>query len=208
VILVVAAWKPELRALGRALRDRRGRPIERAVVGVGLVEAALGASRALARRRPRAVVLVGTAGVYPRSGRAPAVGDVVVARRIHLVSVSVARGLAYFPGPMPVTAACDRTLRSDLARSAAARQVDVACPSAITRGAAAATALATAAGAAVENLEAFAVARAAAEVGVPFVAVLGIANQVGPRAHAQWAAHGAEAAARACSGLRAFLEDR
>ncbi len=205
MILVVAAWRPELRALTRSRRPPGDRSVERAVVGVGPVEAALGTARALADLQPRALILLGTAGVYRGSGPRPAIGAAVVARNIRFASVGTTRGLVYFPGPMPLAASCDRKLRSGLAAAASVLQVDVACPPAITRSAAAAAEVAGETGAAVENLEAFAVARAAAEAGVPFAAVLGIANQVGPRAHAEWAAHGAEAAARACAVLLEYL---
>ena len=205
MILVVAAWQPELRGLGRRLRDARGRRVECVVVGVGPVEAALGTARALRARRPSALILIGTAGVYRTVVRRPPVGQVVVARRIRFVSIGTARDLAYFPGPMPLAVQVDAVLRSQLARAAGAPVADVACPPAITRSAAAAAALAADSRATVENLEAFAVGRAAAEAGVPFAAVLGVANEVGPRAHAQWTAHGAEAAAGACAAVRAWL---
>jgi nucleoside phosphorylase len=207
VILVAAAWQPELRGLGRRLGDARGGPVERVVVGVGPVEAALGTARALQARRPRALILVGTAGVYRTAVRRPAIGQVVVARRLRFVSVGTARALAYFPGPMPLAVQSDAGLRAMLARAAGAPLADVACPPAITRSTAAAAAVAATSRATVENLEAFAVARAAAEWGVPFAAVLGVANEVGPRAHAQWTAHGAEAAAAACAAVRAWLGD-
>ena len=102
---------------------------------------------------------------------------------------------------MPV-AARPTELRSRLAAPRRCPAADVACPPAITRSAAAPPPLAGATGAALENLEAFAVARAAAEARVPFAAVLGIANQVGPRAHAEWTAHGAGGGRR---GLRRAL---
>jgi nucleoside phosphorylase len=205
VILVVAAWQPELRALGRALADRRGHRVERAVVGVGPVEAALGTARLLGELRPSALILIGTAGAYRSHPRRAPIGRAVVARRIAFVSVGTARAQAYFPGPMPLTARCDARLRDGLAAAAGASLSDVACPPAITKSAAAAAALAAAARAGVENLEAFAVARAAADRKVPFAAVLGIANDVGPRAHAQWKLHAAQAAAQACAAVRAFL---
>jgi len=50
----------------------------------------------------------------------------------------------------------------------------------------------------VENLEAFAVARAAAAAGLPFAAILGISNNVGPSAHAAWKRNATGAAAAAC----------
>jgi nucleoside phosphorylase len=208
VILVVAAWQPELSALGRGLRVVRGRRLERAVVGVGPVEAALGTARLLGDLRPTALILIGTAGVYRSQSRRLAIGDAVIARRIAFGSVGTARGLAYFPAPMPLTAPSDARLRARLAAATGSRLADVACPPAITRTAAAAAALAGATGAGVENLEAFAVGRAAADRGVPFAAVLGIANQVGPRAHAEWKLNAAAAAAQACAGVRAFLEGR
>jgi purine-nucleoside phosphorylase len=65
------------------------------------------------------------------------------------------------------------------------------------------TALTGAAGGpwAVEHLEAAAVALACAAVGVPFACALGIANRVGPDAHAEWLANraAAEAGARAAA---------
>lgn len=50
----------------------------------------------------------------------------------------------------------------------------------------------------IEHMEAWAVAWAAQQAGVPLVILLGVANQVGPNAHAEWLANreAAEAAAR------------
>ncbi len=174
------------------------------VVGVGLVEAAAGCARLLQRLRPRAIILVGTAGLYPGAGGAPAIGGACVAGRISFASHAASRGLAYLPGPMPVVVEGP----SPLARRIAGKELavlDVACPPAITRSPAAARTLAGHTGAVLENLEAFAVARAAAAARVPFAAVLGVTNQVGPRAHAQWRAHADEAAAAACACVRRFL---
>lgn len=205
MILIVAAWPPELRALGSRLRDGGGGRVERAVVGVGPVEAALGTARVLAELRPTAVVLVGTAGVYPSVPRGPAIGQAVLGKTITFATFSTARDLAYFPRPMPVVARTNARLRSRLARASGAGLADIVCPPAITRSRAAAASIARVTGAALENLEAFAVARAVARARVPFVAVFGVANQVGPRAHTEWKAHAAEAAAAACACVRAFL---
>jgi nucleoside phosphorylase len=51
----------------------------------------------------------------------------------------------------------------------------------------------------VEHMEAFGVALACKHAKIPFVAVLGITNDVGPDAHVQWLTHrdAAQAAARA-----------
>jgi futalosine hydrolase len=82
----------------------------------------------------------------------------------------------------------------------------VACPIAITRSATLGRHLAHATGAALENLEAFAVARAAGAAGVEAVAVvLGIANRVGPRGHQEWRAHHVAASRAACRVVWSFL---
>ena len=188
-ILVVAAFPPELKALASLLRARaqRGAPaVARAVVGVGLVEAAAGAARAVALLEPRAVVLVGTAGVYPTARRPrPAIGTAVLVRRAHLASLAVASGAAYLPEPMPPRGGHRRRAAPGPAGRRPHPAVDVACPLGITRTRAAATALARPTWPP-ENLETFAVARACAEAAIPFAAVLGITNQVGPQAHQRW----------------------
>jgi nucleoside phosphorylase len=199
-LLVVAAFAPELAAF-----PARRRGVAAATVGVGLVEAAVGTARALAERRPRAVVLIGTAGVYLAAERDDlAIGGVAVAGGLHLASLAVASGAAYLPELVPSSLATS----ARLGRVLAARGepvADVACPLGITRTRAAAARLARATGAALENLEAFAVARACAQARVPFGAVLGVTNAVGPRAHAQWRANAAPAAAAACALVAASL---
>jgi futalosine hydrolase len=229
-LLIVAAWAPELRALGRvfsqgkskvsasgartasgalaAVRVSGAAPV-RAVVGVGLCEAAAGAARLIERQRPRAVVLVGTAGLFPgaekdRTG-ALVVGAAVLGRSFHLASDAVARQAAYLPEPLPARADSTPALLQELTAATGLPSADVACPIGITRTTALAQQLRKSTGAALENLEGFAVARAAASAGVPFVAVLGIANLVGPEGHAQWRTHATAAAAAACSAVRTWL---
>ena len=60
--------------------------LPRELVGIGLVEAALGAARAIDVHRPSEVVLLGTAGAYPGSGLE--IGDVVVGGEILLGAAS------------------------------------------------------------------------------------------------------------------------
>ncbi len=64
-----------------------------------------------------------------------------------------------------------------------------------------ALALAAATGAQVEHLEAFAVARACADAGVPFGAVFCVANTVGARGRDEWRANHERAAAAACAAI-------
>ncbi|HSZ80968.1 MAG TPA: hypothetical protein VLA14_01740, partial [Polyangia bacterium] len=100
-------------------------------------------------------------------------------------------------------------LRAGLARTpdAPAATAIVACPLAITQATALARRIATT-GAALENLEAFAVARAAAAARVPFAAVLGVSNVVGPRAHAEWRANHLAASRAACHVVWSYLRAR
>lgn len=205
-LLVVAAWAPELRALPATSALRRAPwPVARAVVGVGLIEAAAGAARAIAKLRPRAVVLIGTAGRYA-GVKEIEIGGVASAARLHLASLGVARGDAYLPPPLPAVVESSARLRQQIARELP--PFDVACPLGITKTRAAARRLAQATGAALENLEAFAVGRAAAAARVPFAAILGITNDVGPDAHAQWRANAEGAAAAACAVVADWARSR
>jgi purine-nucleoside phosphorylase len=226
-VLVASAFAPELAPLRRylrraELRGSAGAADARLVpVGIGLVEAALGTSRALALadekgRPPDALIFVGTAGAYGRDlipGRA-----LVVADELLLVSTAVVRRQAYLPDRVPTRVPASRRLSRSLL--AAARRVPhpdagapdrvvlagaVANPLAITRSARLAHALAEATTARAENLEVFAVARAARAWGVPFAAVLGIANRVGPAAHTEWRTHQAAASAMACAAIAELL---
>jgi purine-nucleoside phosphorylase len=229
-VLVVSAFAPELAPLRRHLRhlrqlrqaEPRGSAAEvdevdaRLVsVGIGLVEAAIGTARVLADgrgRAPDALIFCGTAGAYGRDlapGRALVVADELV-----LVSSAVVGRQAYLPERVPTRVPASRRLSQSLL--AAARRVSrpdggaveegaVASPLAITRDARLARALAAATSARAENLEVFAVARAALAWGVPFAAVLGIANRVGPAAHSEWQTHQAAASAMACAAIAELL---
>lgn len=171
------------------------------IVGVGLVDSALGAARAIARfraGRPPAVVLLGSCGAYEGSGLA--IGSLVAARTCTLACPGAAEGRAGWPGPV------HRHVHSDDAWTDATglRAVTVATTLSVTTDDALARALARDAVAQVENLEAFAVARACAEANVPFTAILGVTNTVGARGRQEWRAHAAEVAARVCAAARAL----
>jgi nucleoside phosphorylase len=178
-MLVVAAVEEELGDLPGA------------VVGVGPVVAAASAAAHLARRAPAAVLLIGTAGAYPGG---PAIGSVVASARLGLACGVDALGLGYTPRPPPVLAGDPDLL--DALDALGPVRCDVLTVSAISTDRELVRRLAE--GWAVEHLEAYGVALACREAGVPFAAVLGISNDVGPDAHAQWLAHrdGAQRAAR------------
>jgi nucleoside phosphorylase len=174
---LVAAVAEELGSLdGRAL-------------GVGVVAAAAATARLLAAGEASGVVLLGTAGSFPGG---PPVGSVVRARRLGLGDAAVAMGWGYVPGA-PVELVADAALSSRIQ----AVEADVLTNIAITTDPE--LALRYAVAWRVEHMECFGVAWACAQAGVPFAAVLGITNEVGPGAHAAWVANreACEAAVRA-----------
>jgi len=207
--LIMSAFAPELAPLSDWLRARgQGRLASRIAcvpVGIGAIDAAAGAAAAIARFQPVVALFVGTAGSYRSS---PPIGGAVVARRICLASGEVLRGQAYLPGPMRTRVATYSLLRRQLLRAVPAQSADVATTIGITSGRALGKRIADATGSTVENLEVFAVARAAERARVPFGAVLGIANRVGPDAHRQWLAHKDEATVAACEVIRSWLASR
>ena len=190
--LVAAAYPPELERLAALMpvTMARGRLMARAV-GIGLVEAAAGAERAIAELAPEQVILVGTAGALPGSGLA--IGDVVVAEHAELV----VREVEYVPGIMATRVAAHGALAKQLATLLGVRAVTVASPIGITASDAEAARVGQRAQA--EQLECFAVLAAAARAQVPATAILAIANTVGAQAQAEWREHrvAAEMAAQA-----------
>lgn len=166
-------------------------PLPGGAVGVGPVESALGIARFIAQRSPACVVWVGTAGAYPDG---PAIGAVVAARRVGWAHGVATMGWGYVPRHPPVLLT-DATLRQRIALPEA---------DAVTVGAiSTAPELVAALGAdwSVETMEAWSVARACEAAGIPFAAILGVTNEVGPQAHAQWLANRqvVEAAVRAAA---------
>ena len=178
MILLVSAVREEL-------GDLDGVPL-----GVGPVVAAARMAAALVQRRPDAVVMMGTAGAYSRSGLE--IGQAIAARRCGLSHGVAAMGLGYVPRP-PAAVECDRALleRTDLPRAS------VLTVGAVTTDTVLAGRLSD--GWQVEHMETFGAACACAQQSVPFLAILGISNVVGPDAHAEWLVHrnGAQDAARA-----------
>lgn len=210
--LVLSAWEPEVAPLRRLLRAAHAsRDVALEAVGVGTVDAAVGAANAIARTRPRRVIFVGTAGVYPSAARAFAIGTAAIAGELRLVSTATLRGDAYHPAPLVAAAETAPALRARLAgvggADGGAPIAIVACPLAITHTAALARRIA-ATGTALENLEAFGVARAAAAARTPFAAVLGVSNVVGAKAHAEWRANHLPASRAACHLVWSFLRAR
>ena len=169
--------------------------LEGAVVGVGPVVAAANAARILEQRRPDRVVLIGTAGSYAQG---PAIGQAIAASRCALSWGIAAMGLGYVPrAPEPVECDASMLARINLPRHA------VLTVGAITTDRTLARRIAD--GYTVEHLEAFGVALACKHVGIPFLAVLGITNDVGPDAHVQWLTHRDDAQQAARIAIKPLL---
>ncbi len=159
----------------------------------------------LARPGFEAIVAVGTCGAYPGSGLA--IGDVVAARTVRLVDPSAVRGLSEFPQALATELHADPLLVQAIER-AGARPADVATTLAITVDDALAREAASVAGCEVEHLEAFGIAAACAQAGVPFGAVLAVANVVGGDARSEWRANHRAAEAAAAAVVRRWLDCR
>jgi nucleoside phosphorylase len=207
-VLVVGAFHPELAPLcpllGEGLRGTVGsRSVAAQAVGIGLPQATVGATLEISRARPQAVVLVGTCGAYPHTSLA--LGDVVVARRIALVEPAVAYGAAQFPEPMSVRIEADAAMRDGLIAAGATAR-DVATTLAVTVDDEVAARIPRELGTEAEHLEAHGVASACRTLGVPFAAVLGVANVVGSHAREQWRANHHAASEAAIRVVTAWIE--
>lgn len=160
------------------------------ITGVGLVDAALGASRAIAKHRPDAVVFLGTCGAHRGSGLVT--GDLVVATGASLGSGDVASGRMRLPGILCSRLQTDEVLSrrfTDVAvdTGIAPRSAWVSCTLGITENDELARALRDHDGSETENLEIFPVLRAAGDI--PTAALLGVTNIVGAGGGADWAAN-------------------
>lgn len=204
--LVLSAWEPELVELQRLLALTKTSTIVAGCAGVGLVEAAMGAALAIAREQPDAVLFVGTAGLH--KNRLPGVepDDVVAARTLRLWSADVSAGRAYLPAPLPALLQPTAEMLR-LADELGMPLASVACPLGISAQVVRSPRIQGGVAPDVENLEAFAVGRAAARLNLPFMAILGISNLVGPSAHIQWKKHAGAAAMAACRMAYTFIAE-
>ncbi len=186
-LLICAAFPPELEALRQELE---GAAVAFRVLGVGLVDSALGAASTLQPGVP--AILVGTVGAYPQSGLA--IGSLVTADTLWLAAEPaelpdmLAAGLTAIPmdgfRAVRVATTLGVTVDGDVAERLGRRHD-------------------------VEHMEGYAVARAAARVGAPLRAVFAVANGVGPAGRGEWLANhrrvSAELARALAPRVRALL---
>jgi nucleoside phosphorylase len=207
-VLILAAFHPELAPLhvllGDAMRGYVGQVFVVArAVGIGLPMAAAAGAMHLGEVQPRAVLAIGTCGAYACSGLG--IGEVVVARRVLLVDPSALEGTSQFPGPMSVVTDAHTPMANAISLATGVSSADVATTLGITVDDAIAARIAQATGAHVEHLEAHGVATACAARGIPFGAVLAVANRVGARAREEWRVHHHDAARAAANVVLAWI---
>lgn len=171
-------------------------------VGVGLPNATAGTTSRLLQLRPRAVVLVGTAGSYP--GAVANLGDAVVARRVVLVDPTEVERRGAMPEPMGRTIECNPMIALGLA-GGRPPACDVANTLGVTTDDGLAVRITQAVGCALENLEAFGIANACALQNVPFACVLGVSNRVGSTGRDEWRAYHKGAAQAGCELISRWL---
>ncbi len=190
-LLIVAAHAPEMAGLRPWLSDSligqiRGLAVRGKAVGIGMAVAGPGTARGILAVRPRAVLLVGSCGVYPNLPQYRP-HDVIVATRVGLVSHAVNAGRSIYPGPMQTTVECSPLLAAGLAAAGArAFNAAIACTLGQTVDDMLAAAVSPATGCDAENLEAFGVAMACKASDLPFAAVLGVSNIVGSTGQQDW----------------------
>lgn len=118
-LLVVAAHAPEMAGLRPYLSDQlvgtvRGLTVRGKAVGIGMAAAGPATARGIIALNPRAVLLVGSCGVYPNLPQYRP-HDVIVSERVQLVSHAVNAGKSEFPGPMQTQLECNSLLAAGLA---------------------------------------------------------------------------------------------
>ena len=181
-LLIASAVAAELEPLASSLGAR---PIEGgwripglvlAPLGIGALNAALGLGRWLSEVNE--VVFAGSAGILPGAGFR--IGQVVEASQVLLADGAAALGLAHSP-------LMDRPLTLEAGpRRFGCPQAKVVNTGSVTQDLGLALALAQSSGAELETLELYGLALAAQQAGLPWSALLGLTNEVGPLGQGQW----------------------
>jgi len=191
-VLLVAAHAPELAGFRADLSEGldgviRGLSVRAQTVGIGMPAAGATIGRRIIQIAPRAVVLVGSCGVYPgRPDVQPL--DVLVAERVTLVDTAVVRHHGAFPEPMQTSVDADAGMRRGICDNGArTRPAVIGTTLSVTTDDSLAAAVSAANICDAENLEAFAIALACAQRDIPFAAVLGVTNLVGSTGRVDWA---------------------
>ncbi|MDB5035535.1 MAG: hypothetical protein JWQ98_2776 [Chlorobi bacterium] len=164
--------------------------IATAITGVGLIDAAAGTARAIDRKGASEIVFLGTCGAHRASGLE--IGDIVLASDVSLGSGDVASGEMRVPSLMPSSIPADGRLTNLIAEGFAGRGIGtrrgrISCTLGITETDRLADVLYGFDRSDAENMEAFAVLRAAADI--PVAVALGVTNIVGAGGGKGWLAN-------------------
>lgn len=210
-VLVLAAHAPEFVGLRAHIGDSfhgsiAGSFVVAKTIGVGLAVAGAATANRIHQFSPRAVIALGSCGIYP-SGVEYRPLDLVIPHRLQLFDPSVTAGKASFPEPMQTVVEPDGALSAGLLQSAERRchSAVVATTMAITTDDAIARAVFPATGIEAENLELFPVALACRAADIPFAAVLGVTNVVGSTGRTDWRQYQRDAAIVAAEALVSWL---
>ncbi|MCS6856588.1 MAG: hypothetical protein NZM37_02640 [Sandaracinaceae bacterium] len=187
-VLLVAASAPDFIGFCGHLGERiegslRGLSIRSKLIGFGGIHAASATSRGILATQPRAVIFVGTAGLYPGPVSAEPC-EVVVATEVVTIDVGVLHGHAEWPfGVHRNLKAHPAIVGGFLSVRPHLKTMRVGSPAAFTRNDGLARLIASQGNVELENTEAYGVALAAASSSCPFACVLGISHLVGSTAH-------------------------
>ncbi len=179
-LLICAAFPPEIRDIeGRVTGD-----VVTATLGVGLVSASSRISQLLERHGISRILFTGTCGIL---GPSPvSIGDVVRAKTIYSGDGETFNGANHIPDAMPTTVAPTQFLTPQKF----IQECDVLSPLSITLSKDGMDALRSRFPDGIaENLECFAVAWNAHQRRIPFEAILGVSNRIGPEGHTEWLEH-------------------
>ncbi len=209
-VLIFAAHGPDLRGLRPHLGDRmsgnlRGLHVAAKTVGVGMAVAGGSAAKRVFQLLPRAVIHLGTCGIYPGLPQYRP-HDVLVANKLQLVDSGVASGKAAFPDPMQTSLTCHPMLAAGLAGTGQrTHAIGLGSPLATTIDNDFAGQVPDALGCHAENLEAFAIGHACQLAQVPFTSVLGAAHMVGSGAYDDWLQYEREATIAAAEVIATWI---
>lgn len=211
-LLIVASHAPDLAGMRPHLGDRLtgivgALRVRSKIVGVGSAIAAAAVARGILAVQPRAVVMIGTCGVYPNLPQYRP-HDVVVPTRASLVDHAVLASRASFPDPMQTAVPTHALISAALQRCHPRGHLGpVASPLAQTTDDALATGVPAATGCETENLEAFGIAAACRAAETPFAAVLGVSHIVGSTGRHDWSQFQRDAVNHAASALVAWMHN-
>lgn len=209
-VLIVGASAPDLIGLRAQLGDSlegsvRGLLVRSKVVGFGAGVAGATTARGLLSMTPRAVIQIGTCGVYPHQADYRPY-DVIVPTKILALDHSVLRGHASWPPPMQTTFEPSAAMVAGLtAGRMRTFTPTVTAPLSFTTDDGIAAQVRALTGADAESMDVLGVASAAVGASVPFACVLGVTNIVCSTAMSDWNQFKRDAVIQAANAVFAWL---